>query len=134
MSVAKEYYLWHHRKMQAITTLEKKILSIKNQLLNLGDMHPGSLTEQLNICGNPKCKCKDPENPQKHGPYYNLSFVLKGKSTSRFIKSENVAEIKKQVANYKKFKLLVEEWKTTAAILAKLKIDEAKKNKQQAKN
>lgn len=120
--------------MQAITALEKKILSIKNQLLSLGDMHPGSLTEQLNICGNPKCKCKDPENPQKHGPYYNLSFVLKGKSTSRFIKSENVAEIKKQVANYKKFKLLIEEWKTTAAILAKMKIDEAKKNKQQEKN
>lgn len=112
--------------MQTITTLEKKIANIKKQLLNLGDMHPGSLTEQLNICGNPKCKCKDPENPQKHGPYYNLSFVLRGKSTSRFIKIEHVPEIKRQLANYKKFKLLVEEWKTTAAELAKLKIYETK--------
>jgi hypothetical protein len=120
--------------MQTIISLEKKILSIKKQLLNLGDMHPGSLTEQLNICGNPKCKCKDPENPQKHGPYYNLSFVLKGKSTSRFIKSADVAEIKKQVANYKKFKVLIEEWKTVAAELAKLKISEAKKNNQPPKN
>lgn len=114
--------------MQTITVLEKKIANIKKQLMSLGDMHPGSLTEQLNICGNPKCKCKDAENPQKHGPYYNLSFVLRGKSTSRFIKSEHVPEIKRQIANYKKFKLLVEEWKTAAAELAKLKIGETKKD------
>jgi hypothetical protein len=114
--------------MQTVTTIEKKIVNIKKQLLNLGDMHPGSLTKQFNICGNPKCKCKDPENPQKHGPYYNLSFVLRGKSTSRFIKGEHVSEIKRQLANYKKFKELVEEWKTSAAELAKLKIDAIKRD------
>jgi len=109
--------------MQTINALEKQIANIKNQLLNLGDMHPGSLTKQFNICGNPNCRCKDPDDPQKHGPYYNLSFVLKGKSTSRFIRSEYASEIKKQVANYKKFKSLIEDWKTAAAELAKLKID-----------
>ena len=109
--------------MQTINALEKKIANIKNQLLNLCDMHPGSLTKQFNICGNPNCSCKDPDNPQKHGPYYNLSFVLKGRSTSRFIRSEYASEIKKQVANYKKFKSLIEDWKTSAAELAKLKID-----------
>jgi hypothetical protein len=115
------------KNMQTVTTLEKRIDDIKKQLLRLGDMHPGSLTKQLNICGNPKCKCKDPENPQKHGPYYNLSFVLNGRSTSRFIRNEHVPEIRRQLANYKKFRSLVEEWKTAAAELAKLKICIAEK-------
>lgn len=119
--------------MKTIDSIEKQIADIKNQLLNLGDMHPGSLTKQFNICGAPNCRCKDHENPQKHGQYYNLSFVLKGRSTSRFIRSEDAPEIKKQVANYKKFKKLVEDWKTLAAELAKLKMDEAKKVAQMKK-
>lgn len=95
----------------------------------LGDIHPGSLSKQYNICGNPNCKCKDKNNPKKHGPYYQLSYVVNKKSTSRFIKKEFIGEVKKQIANYKKFKKLVEEWKIIGAELAKLKIDAVKKFK-----
>lgn len=110
-----------------IKALKKKIDITKKKLLALGDMHPGSLSQQYNICGTPNCKCKDPDNPKKHGPYYNLSFVCNGKSTSRFIKPEFVQDITRQIQNYKEFKRLVNEWKTFAAELAKLKIDLAKK-------
>lgn len=109
--------------MKNETTLEKKIEKIKKELMAIGEMHPGSLSMQYNICGNPKCRCKDPENPKKHGPYHQLSYVHKGKSTSRFIKLEFLPTVKKQVANYAKFKILVEEWKSLATELAKLKID-----------
>jgi len=115
--------------MPTIKSIEKKIIGVKKKIMALGDMHPGSLSKQLNICGNPNCKCKDPDNPKKHGPYYQLSFVHKGRSTSRFINKEYVPTIKKQLANYKKFKLLVQEWKELAAELAKMRIDEAKKKK-----
>ncbi|MGD9109287.1 MAG: hypothetical protein PVI75_09045 [Gammaproteobacteria bacterium] len=119
--------------MKTAKYYENRIKSIKKQLLAIGDMHPGSLSKQFNICGNPKCKCKDPDNPKKHGPYYQLSFIIKGKSTSRFIKPEFVPEIKRQLANYKKFKTLTENWKLLATELAKLRIDLAKKNKKVAK-
>lgn len=111
----------------SIKLIEKKIESIKKKLLNLEDMHPGSLTKQYNICGKAGCRCKDPDEPKKHGPYYQLSFVHRGKSTSRFIKKENVPDVKRHLAAYKKFKMLVDDWKGLAAELAKLKIDEAKK-------
>ncbi len=119
--------------MKTTRYYENKIKIVKKKLLKIGDMHPGSLTKQFNVCGNPGCKCKDPKNPKKHGPYYQLSFVSKGKSTSRFIAPEIVPEIKKQLANYKKFKKLVETWKSLAADLAKLKIDMAKKTKKMIK-
>ena len=114
--------------MTTIKLIEKKIEIVKKKLMELGDMHPGSLSKQYNICGTPNCKCKDPENPKKHGPYYNLSFVCYGRSTTRFIKPEFVNDVNKQLQNYKEFKRLTNDWKNLAAELAKMKID-AIKNK-----
>ena len=67
-------------------------------------MHPGSINTQYNVCGNPNCACKNKENPKKHGPYYQLSYSNKGRSTTKFIKEEELKTIRKQVENYKKFK------------------------------
>jgi len=62
------------------TQIAHKIAQLKQELAELGPMHPGSLSEQYNVCGKPGCRCKDPKNPQKHGPYYQLSFTWRGKS------------------------------------------------------
>ena len=92
-----------------ITQLENKIAEIKAELLDLGDLRPGSLSKQFNICGKPKCKCKaDP--PQKHGPYYQISFTRKGKSSSASVRKPNVQTVKKQLANYATMKDLVDQW------------------------
>ena len=48
------------------------------RLCSLGPFLPGSISEQWNVCGTPRCKCKDPKRPQKHGPYYQLSFSVGG--------------------------------------------------------
>lgn len=130
----KNNILCHTLLMKTIHTVEKQIERVKNQLLKLGDMHPGSLSKQFNICGTPGCRCKDPVNPKKHGPYYQLSFVHQGKSSSRFIQPQDVPEIKRHVANYKKFKALVESWKTLAAELTKLKMDILKMNRAKKSN
>ena len=114
--------------MNKIKQLETRIIKIKCALQEIGDMHPGSLSKQYNICGQAGCRCKDPINPKKHGPYDQLSYVLHGKSTSRFIKHENIEEVRQQVANYKKFKALTDSWKTTSAEMTKLKLDMAKKS------
>jgi hypothetical protein len=116
--------MWYNKKMETIKELEKEISNIKDKLMSLGNMHPGSLTKQYNICGNPDCRCKDLHNPKKHGPYYQVSFVHNKKSTSRFVKKELVSETKTQLANYKKFKQLVEEWKIAATKLSQLKLME----------
>jgi len=89
---------------EKIDKIEASIKGIKKKLSKLGIMHPGSINTQYNICGNPSCACKNKENPKKHGPYYQLSYSNKGKSTTRFIKEKELKKTRKQVENYKIFK------------------------------
>ncbi len=109
--------------MKKLESIIDMITEVKLQLMSLGDMHPGSVTQQYNVCGVKNCKCKDKENPQKHGPYYQLSFTNKGKSSSRFIKKENLEECQKQIENYQKFKELTTEWKSLSVDYAKQKAE-----------
>ncbi len=87
-----------------------RIEKIKDEIAQVGEMRPGSLSEQYNVCGNPTCRCKDKKNPKKHGPYYQLSYTWKRKSTSEFVRKEDVDAVKKQLANYKRFMELRDEW------------------------
>jgi len=90
--------------------IERRIGQIQKRLAKVGPMHPGSLGRQFNICGNPACRCKDPQQPRKHGPYYQLSYVWAGKSTSRFVRPDQLAALRRKVRNYKRFRELVNEW------------------------
>jgi hypothetical protein len=92
-----------------IQSLEKKIDSVRKQIFEIGDLRPGSISEQYNVCGTPNCHCKaDP--PKKHGPYFQLSYTRKGRSRSRFIKPDHLSRIKSEVKSYRKLKALVDEW------------------------
>ncbi len=88
---------------------KKKIEQLKQKFLSLGPVLPGSISEQWNICGTPGCKCKDPKNPKKHGPYYQLSFSVGGRSSSMFIKKQDISEARKRVRSYQEFKKLTTE-------------------------
>ena len=93
-----------------VSKLQGRINKIKLELENLGDFRTGSLSEQYNVCGKPNCRCKDKKNPQKHGPYYQISFYKNKKHTTFFVKKENVKTIKDEVKAYKLFKALIDEW------------------------
>ncbi len=113
---------WYYGVMKRDKIIVKRIAKIKSELMQIESMHPGSLSKQYNVCGTAGCHCKDPIDPKKHGPYYKLSYVVGGKSTTRFIKPEFMSEIEKQILNYKNFKNLVDEWKTLSVELFKLRI------------
>ena len=106
---------------------EDKIQRIKEELSALGEMRPGSLSKQYNVCGKLGCRCKDPKRPQKHGPYYQLSYVHQGKSTSQFIRKDCLVATRRQLVNYKRFRKLTDQWVTLALKEAKIKIDTTKK-------
>jgi hypothetical protein len=92
------------------TQIKRRIAKIKAELEGLGGMHPGSISEQYNVCGTPNCRCKDKKDPQKHGPYYQLSFTWRGKSSSRFIRPQRLSEMQQKVRNYRRFRELTNEW------------------------
>jgi hypothetical protein len=96
--------------MKRATQIGKQIQKIKKELMELGELRPGSLSQQYNVCGKASCRCKDPEKPRRHGPYYQVSYGRKGKSSSTFVRPEDVGAVTKQLANYKKLMQLVTLW------------------------
>jgi len=104
-----------------ITTRQIRIEKIKQEILKLGEMTPGSLSKQYNVCGNPRCRCKDPDNPKKHGPYYNLSYTWNGKGKTEFVRKERVALVRQQIRNYRTFKRLIKRWVDLSLEIAELR-------------
>lgn len=93
----------------SVKRLEREIENIRKKLLALGPMHPGSVSRQYQVCGNPACKCMHPE-PKKHGPYYKLAYVHRGRPRCRFVRADCVADMKHRLATYKKFRALMDKW------------------------
>lgn len=78
--------------------------------LALGPLHPGSLSRQYQVCGKPRCKCCDPQNPRPHGPYFKLTYAFHGKFTCRFVRAQSVREVRALVAAFKSFRKLTDQW------------------------
>lgn len=88
----------------------ERIVEIKGELGALGPMHPGSISEQYNICGTAGCKCKDAKSPKKHGPYYQLSYTWRGRSSTKFVRPDQLDGMRAKVERYKRFRELMNEW------------------------
>lgn len=78
--------------------ISKRIEQIKLELQSLGDLRPGSLTQQY----------KDSKN--KTWGFYQINYMHKMKSGSDYIKKDFVEIMETQVKEYKKMKALVSEW------------------------
>jgi hypothetical protein len=101
--------------------IEQQIAHIKKKLVDLGPLHPGSLSQQYNVCGKPGCRCKADPKPRRHGPYYKVSYVFRGRFTSRFVSQQKVKEVRAELANYKQLRKLIEAWVELSLRLAKEK-------------
>ena len=111
-----------------IQTLERRIAKITTQLAQLGDLRIGSLSEQYNVCGRAGCRCKA-SPPIKHGPYHQLSFTRKGKSSTRFVRRGELRTVREQMRNYEKLRKLVDQWIKLGTELSNLKLDQQHKSR-----
>jgi len=101
--------------------LLRQIEKVKGQLAALGDLRPGSLSTQYNVCGTPGCRCKATP-PEKHGPYYQVSFTRKGKSSSKFVRKEDLAAVRRELKKYEVMKTLVDRWIDLATELSNIRL------------
>jgi hypothetical protein len=99
---------------------------VKRQLAALGEMRPGSLSTQYNVCGSPGCRCKA-SPPRKHGPYYQVSYTRKGKSGTRFVRKEDLPRIRRALKNYARMRTLVDRWIELAMKLSDLRLTKARR-------
>lgn len=81
-----------------IQQIERRIARIKKALTRIGPMRPGSLSRQY----------KDRNN--KTGAYWQISYTRQMKSRTEYVREDWVPEIRRQIANHKRFKTLVDQW------------------------
>lgn len=97
-----------------ILQIQRRVEKIKQLLLNIGEMRPGSLTMQYQ---KPK---------EKKGRFYQISYTYKMRSKTEYVRPEFVKNLKDQVAQFKKFKKLMQEWIDLAIEHSQLKMKIAK--------
>ena len=85
-------------KEKRIQQIERKVVRIKEAIVEIGPMRPGSLTRQY----------RDPENGT--GAYWQISYTRGMKGRSEYIRREWVAEVRKQIGTHKRFRQLVDQW------------------------
>jgi len=88
---------------------EERIRKIKQELLALGPMRPGSITRQYRL---PK---------EKKRPFYQLSYTHRMRSRSEYVRPENLAALRRETANFKRFKKLVARWVELALAASQLR-------------
>ena len=103
-----------HKKLAKI---EEKIAKIKQELQTIGEMRPGSLTRQYQ------------NRKQKQGGYYQLSYTHRMKSRTEYVRAQFVHDTRRQVATFRRFRKLVQQWTDLAIEHARLKIEIAKSAK-----
>ena len=80
--------------------------ALKRDVLKLGFVRPGSLVRRFMPCGNPTCRCMaDP--PQLHGPYYQWSQKIGGKTHSTRLSEQQAKLCQEWIRNHKKLRKLV---------------------------
>ena len=78
-----------------IEKLEEKIALLKQQLLELGPIHPGSLSRQIRK-----------KNGEPYGEYWHLSYTFAAKGRTMYVPTTQLEIFKIKVKNFQRFKQL----------------------------
>ena len=103
---------------------ERAYRALAAELAGLGFISQGSVVVRYTSCGKPGCRCQaDP--PLRHGPYYQWSRAVAGKTVSRRL-SEGEAELYRGwIANRRRLEEIVARMEQISAAAGELLLREA---------
>jgi hypothetical protein len=81
-----------------IEVLDEHYRQLATQLAQVGYMLKGTVSKRLTRCGNRGCQCRA-EPPQLHGPYWQWSALVDGKTVTRLIAAEQVPIYQEWIEN-----------------------------------
>jgi hypothetical protein len=93
---------------------ERTYRSLLAELAGLGFISPGSLVLRETSCGKPGCRCGgDP--PRRHGPYYQWSRAVAGKTVSRRLDAREAELYRGWIANRRHLERIVAQMEAVSA-------------------
>ncbi len=97
----------------SLADLEQRREAIAQQIAQLGDLRPGSVTSTSGRCGKPDCHCHQPDQPG-HGPNFRLTYKVKGRSISESLPTPAaIHKAEREVSEFRKFQQLSREFVQT---------------------
>jgi hypothetical protein len=94
------------------------------ELATVGFISPGSVVNRYTSCGKPGCRCQaDP--PQRHGPYYQWSRAVAGKTVSRRLTEAEAQLYQNWIANRRRIEQLIAQMQQTSAAASDLLLRQA---------
>ena len=94
--------------------IQTRIQSVQQQLAQLGPLRPGCLS----------CQYKEPKT--KKGPYYQLSYTYRMRHFNEYIRPDLVPQIQQELAEYRRYRELNQEWMELSIQWSRLKIQQWK--------
>ena len=88
--------------------LETRRDDLRQQLASIGDLRPGSLVARYRKCGKPYCRCAR-DGSRGHGPSWSLTRQVDGKTVTRIIPPDAVAQTQSQLAECQRLRRLAGE-------------------------
>ncbi|MHB8246511.1 MAG: DUF6788 family protein [Acidimicrobiales bacterium] len=103
---------------------EAKYRSLTFELADLGFIISGSLVVRETTCGKPGCRCMgDP--PQRHGPYFQWSRTLEGKTVTRRLNEDEAKLYREWIANRRRLKRIIAEMEKVSAAAGEILLRDA---------
>jgi hypothetical protein len=104
---------------------ERRYRELAQRLTAIGYIGQGSITYRHNTCGKPNCRCHaDP--PQLHGPYYQWTAKVDGKTITRRLSQNEVDLYQRWIDNDREFRSLIAQMREVAAQATELILKDAK--------
>jgi hypothetical protein len=88
--------------------LARRYRALAARLGGLGFISPGSLVRRYTYCGKPGCRCQA-SPPRPHGPYYQLTRKIAGKTITRRLNGDQAARYAEWIANQRELRRTVAE-------------------------
>jgi hypothetical protein len=109
---------------EQLADYQQQYRDLAAQLATIGMIHPGSVTRRFTRCTSPGCKCNaDP--PQPHGPYYQWTAKVNGKTVTRRISEREAGCYQEWIANDRQLRDVIDQMRQIAAKVAELTLKQA---------
>lgn len=91
-----------------LARLRKRYEQQAGELAQVGFILKGTVSRRFLTCGSPGCRCHA-EPPRWHGPYWQWTSKVRGKTVSRMLSEEEARRYQEWISNGRRFEKIVKQ-------------------------
>ena len=107
-----------------LASYERRYSELAARISEIGFISSGTVIQRSTRCGTPTCRCHA-EPPQLHGPYWQWTAKIDGKTVTRRLTPAQAALYQEWIANDRRLRDLINKMRDVAAKAAALTLKDA---------